>query len=276
LAVVGVCSRMRGSLGEKLGEGANAEIHAWAAGQVVKLFKATVLRRRAEYEARMTRAMFAGGLPTPQVLGEVIVEGRFGIVLSRLDGPTLRKLWKSGDMTSERAGAILASLYLSVHKAPVPPDAISLRDLMVAMSPGMPKHIATGVFTLLERLPPGDGLCHVDLHLDNVIMTAEGPKIIDWAFPSCAPAALDLARCHVIYSDLVYSAEGVDPRGAHALDAAVQSEYARLAGMSLVSLKAAIELYLPIMRAYALADPGTSPTRLKRLIQDVEAALNRL
>ncbi len=223
----------------------------------------------------MTRAMFAVGLPTPQVLGEVCVDGRFGIVLSRLDGPTLLKLCKSGDMTSERAGALLASLYLSVHKAPVPPDAISLRRLMDAVAPRMPKHIATGVSTVLERLPPGDALCHVDLHLDNVIMTAEGPKIIDWAFPSCAPAALDLARCHVIYSDLVYSAEGVDPRGAHALDAAVQSQYAQLAGMSLVSLKAEIEIYLPIMRAFALADAGTSPTRRERLLQDVEAALNR-
>ena len=30
---------MRGSLGEKIGEGASAEVHAWAPGQVVKLFK---------------------------------------------------------------------------------------------------------------------------------------------------------------------------------------------------------------------------------------------
>jgi hypothetical protein len=34
---------------------------------------------------------------------------------------------------------------------------------------------------------------------------------------------------------------------------AVQSEYARLAGMFLAALKAATELYLPILRALALA-----------------------
>ena len=33
---------MRGSLGEKIGEGAIADVHAWAPGQVVKLFKAGV------------------------------------------------------------------------------------------------------------------------------------------------------------------------------------------------------------------------------------------
>ena len=30
---------MRGSLGEKIGEGVFADVHAWAPGQVVKLFK---------------------------------------------------------------------------------------------------------------------------------------------------------------------------------------------------------------------------------------------
>jgi hypothetical protein len=30
---------MQGSLGEKIGEGATADVHAWAPGQVVKLFK---------------------------------------------------------------------------------------------------------------------------------------------------------------------------------------------------------------------------------------------
>jgi hypothetical protein len=30
---------MQGSLGEKIGEGAYADVHAWAPGQVLKLFK---------------------------------------------------------------------------------------------------------------------------------------------------------------------------------------------------------------------------------------------
>jgi hypothetical protein len=33
---------MRGSLGEKIGEGVFADVHAWAPGQVVKLLKAGV------------------------------------------------------------------------------------------------------------------------------------------------------------------------------------------------------------------------------------------
>src|ERR1700679_4293149 len=79
---------MRGSLGEKIGEGAFADVHAWAPGQVVKLFKAGVPQRVSWSHARMTRAAFAAGGPAPEVLGEVTLKGRFGIVLARLDGPT--------------------------------------------------------------------------------------------------------------------------------------------------------------------------------------------
>jgi hypothetical protein len=59
---------MRGSLGEKIGEGAFADVHAWAPGQVVKLFKAGVPQRVSWWEARMTRAVFAAGGPAPEVL----------------------------------------------------------------------------------------------------------------------------------------------------------------------------------------------------------------
>ena len=72
---------MGGSLGEKIGEGAFADVHAWAPGQVLKLFKAGVPRRLGRHEARMTRAVFAAGAPTPEAFDEVNLEGRFGILL---------------------------------------------------------------------------------------------------------------------------------------------------------------------------------------------------
>src|ERR1700722_76657 len=78
---------MRGSLGEKIGEGAWSDVHAWAPGQVVKLFKVGFTRRHSWWEARMTRAA-----PAPEVFDEVAMDGRFGVVLERLDGPTLAQL----------------------------------------------------------------------------------------------------------------------------------------------------------------------------------------
>jgi Ser/Thr protein kinase RdoA (MazF antagonist) len=265
---------MGGSLGEKIGEGTFADVHAWAPGQVVKLFKAGVLRRIGRHEARMTRAVFAAGGPAPEVLDEVNLEGRVGIVLTRLDGPTLLQHYRSGAVTFEQAGAILASLYLSVHRTPPPPDVLLLRDHMdgsLRLNGGLlPKHLATGILTLIDRLSPGDGLCHADLHPNNVIMTADGPKIIDWSGAVRAPAALDLASCHIMLTELA-EAVADDPKRPRAVNAAAQSEYARLTGISQAALTAAMEPYLPIVRVMVLG--GVASAQRERLIQRIETAL---
>ena len=150
----------------------------------------------------MIRAVCAAGAPAPEVLDEVTLEGRFGIVLRRLDGPTLLQLSRSGAMTPEQVGSVLATLSISVHKTAPPPEVLFLRDRMdgaLRLSSGMlPEHIATGILALIERLAPGDGLCHGDVHPGNVIMTADGPRLIDWGGATRAPAGLDLACCRVI------------------------------------------------------------------------------
>jgi hypothetical protein len=109
---------MQGSLGEKIGEGAFSEAYAWAPGQVVKLFKAGVSHLLGRHEARMIRAVRAAGVPVAEVFGEVTLDGRFGIVLQRLDGPTLWQLSRTGAVTFEQAGAIVAALAMSVHRRP--------------------------------------------------------------------------------------------------------------------------------------------------------------
>ena len=244
-----------------------------ARGQVVKLFKAGAPEWFGRHEARMTRAAFAAG--APEVIDDVIVGGRFGIVLRRLDGPTLQQLLQTGAMTLEQAGAILASLYVSVHKTAAA-DVPSLRRWIDFASQAsrdiLPQHIATGVLTLIDRLPPEDGLCHADLHPGNVIMTADGPRIIDWACALRASGVFDIARVHVSLSELV--PDGADPERPRVINATVQSEYARQSGLPPAALTEAMQPYLPILRAFVLLQRRrATPAQRKQLIQRLEATL---
>ena len=267
---------MPGSLGEKIGEGAHAEVHAWAPGQVVKLFKAGFPRRYGWWEARMTRAVFAAGAPAPEVLDEVTLEGRHGIVLRRLDGPTLLQLSRDGAMAPGQVGAVLAALCLAVHRIAAPPEVPRLRERMEAdlrhAPDAFPEPVGSGILGLIDRLPPGDGLCHADVHPGNVIMTPEGPRFIDWIGATRSPPGLDLACCHVIHADLT-AAMVSDPARPLANDAATQAEYARLAGIAPAALAAATAPYVPIIRAYLLLGPAGSPALRERLRRDVEAAV---
>jgi Ser/Thr protein kinase RdoA (MazF antagonist) len=265
---------MQGSLGEKIGEGVFADVHAWAPGQVVKLSKPGLPHWVLQHEAQVTRAVFAAGGPAPEVLGEVTLDGRFGIVLPRFDGPTLRQATRTGAITQERAGAILATLCLAVHKTRPPPNALSLRQAMDArlrfVGSVLPERIITGVLALSEHLTSDDVLCHSDLHPGNVIMTAEGPRLIDWLGAVRAPAAYEIAQCHVLISEL--DPEHADNPERATVNSALQAEYARLTGIAPAALTAAMQPYLPIVRVFLLL-AGATPEMRERLLQRVEVAL---
>lgn len=269
---------MRGSLGEKINQGGTADIHAWAPGRVVKLFKEGFPPRLGQQEVLMTRAVFAAGVPAPEVFGEVTLDGRFGIVLGRLDGPTLLQVTRSGAVTFAEAGAILASLSLCVHRISPPPEAFPLRgwmDTAFKLSGDIvPRQIASAILALIDRLQqPGNVLCHGDIHPENVIMTVDGPRLIDWTFAIRAPAALDHGFTHIGLTELALDITD-NPQRPLAVNAAAQSEYARLSGQPVAALRQAMEIWLPvaIVRTFLLMGGPTSE-RWRRLMQRVESAL---
>jgi thiamine kinase len=50
----------------------------------------------------------------------------------------------------------------------------------------------------LNQLPDGDALCHGDYHPDNVLMTRNGPIIIDWGSASSGHPLADVAQTELL------------------------------------------------------------------------------
>jgi aminoglycoside phosphotransferase len=132
----------------------------------------------------MTRAVFEAGGLAPEVFEEISLDGRPGLVMARFDGPSLLEATKTQALSFDRAGAILAECLHAVHETPPPPDVPLLRDGLARSlefaRETLPDAIASGVAALLARLPPDAALCHGDPNPGNVILTADGPKLIDW------------------------------------------------------------------------------------------------
>lgn len=265
---------MQNSPGPKIGEGATASVHAWAPGLVVKLFKPGVPDRLCRHEARITRAVFAAGALAPDVLDEVTIDGRPGFVMARLDGPSLLQSVKDKAVSFDAAGGVLAACLHAVHATSPPPrDVPHLRDVVAhgvrrAAGP-LPAHIAAGVVARVESLAPGDGLCHGDPNPGNVIVTAAGPRLIDWIAAMRAPPAFDLASAQVMLTELAPSTAD-DPERPRAIHAAFRAAYADLAQISPETLAVIVAPYLPIVRALALAG-GAVPAFAAMLLRRLEA-----
>jgi aminoglycoside phosphotransferase (APT) family kinase protein len=187
---------MASELGPLIGQGRQAEVYAWADGQVVKLFYEGEPREGAEHEAMVTRAVHDAGAPAPDT-GEIVeVNGRAGIVFERIHGPAMlqsvmRRPWRFLRMARD-----MAELHAEVHSHTAP-ELRSVRevlDVVLGEEGLLPERFRKAALDALPRLPEGDSILHGDFHPDNILLTAGGPRIIDWTNALRGDPLADVAR----------------------------------------------------------------------------------
>jgi aminoglycoside phosphotransferase (APT) family kinase protein len=140
-------------------------IAAGRASEIHDLGDGRVLRRfkgggNPKREAAIMEHARAYGFPVPQVL-EVQDDA---LVLERIDGPTMLANLRRRPWGMTRAARALAELQARLHEIPF----------------------------------EGERLLHLDLHPDNVLLSAQGPVVIDWTNARAGEPALDVALTWVI------------------------------------------------------------------------------
>ena len=181
---------------KRLGGGRQAELFVWPSGGVIKLFRGPDMAP-AQLEAGVMHVLASTGLPMPQLFGTAMVEHRPGIVMERLVGPDQLVLIGRKPWTVWAAAKTLARLHARLHSVVAPEGLRPLRSSIreeIAVSDSVPRDIKALALPDLDRLPDGTAICHWDFHPANVIETADGPKIIDWASALCGDRLADIAR----------------------------------------------------------------------------------
>lgn len=223
----------------KIGAGGTAEVFALPDDRVLKLFRSFMPREAARREYGSAREAARRGLPTPEALAFVRARGRDGIVYRRVRGASLlrRMLLPWG---TARCARLLASLQADIHAHGAEGFPSCRRELArnIARCPLLREEEKAGLYGRLRDLPEGDRLCHGDFHPDNVLLTADGPVILDWMTACAGDPAADVARTGLIL--LTSELPGGLPRPLRLyverrrrkLHAAYLAEYCRLTGMT--------------------------------------------
>ena len=82
----------------------------------------------------------------------------------------------------------------SIPDLPAQHEGLRRRIREAQVSP----EIQAAALQRLDRLPEGTALCHGDFHPANVVLTAHGPRILDWPTAMCGNPLGDVARTSLI------------------------------------------------------------------------------
>lgn len=184
-------------IGEVIATGTRSTVHAVGRDLVAKVPLAATPNVWISQEAKFTAAVRAAGAPAPNALDVIEIDGRSVSVYERIVGPSMWEYIADHPCEATVMGRRLAELHSDVLEL-APPivlphqrDRLSckIRAAAVAVDPTL-----IGALRLLPVPPARLNLCHGDVHPGNVILSKDGPVLIDW-FDACRGMALgDIAR----------------------------------------------------------------------------------
>lgn len=181
---------------EKLGEGRSAELYAWGQHHVAKLFRATFSRSAVVAEFERARIAHALGIPCARPEALIEVGARTGIVFERCVGPTLLDLLRLHPERAARHAEVLFELQQAVHACPAPAGLPPVKQRLahkIAHARDVTDATKARALDRLHALENGTALCHGDFHPGNVLVSASGPRLLDWSDAGSGSPLGDLA-----------------------------------------------------------------------------------
>jgi aminoglycoside phosphotransferase (APT) family kinase protein len=219
-----------------IARGRDAEILDLGGGRVLRRFSGP---RPLAVEALVMRLVREAGYPVP----EVFEVRRDGMVLERVDGPTMLDDLATHPWRVRRHARMLAALHRELHQ--------------IRASEGLPARFG--------EPGPDDVVIHGDLHPGNVMLSRAGPVVIDWTSGGRGPAGADVADAWLILAS-AQPAGGLLMRAlAGALRGRFLDSFLREAGRSEATS------YLELALEERAADPNLTPAE-KAAMRKVAAA----
>ncbi len=197
-------------LGKPIATGSRSVIHEWGTDAVAKVPRPSTPETWAKFEFDYTSAVHACGVPVPAVVGLTTIDNRAVMLSSRVHGPSMWEALIANPSDATSYGNQLAEIHLQLLRTRPPITIPSQRSRLSCKIREAARTEDPRVLRALDLLPDNLSvlsLCHGDFHPKNIILSDDGPMIVDWFDVSRGNAYGDVMRTLLLLSDPAESAE---------------------------------------------------------------------
>ena len=191
------------NLGTPIAEGNTAKIYL-SDHKIIKVFKDFLPDTESLKEVDKQKYASSCGLPVPEVLDVIKINGKQAIVMEYIRGDTLGDLLFKDKSRAEHYLSISVDMQLAIHSYTA--DAIeSMYDKLHRQIEGVNSLDKKKKSILLKRLGSftyEPKLCHGDFHLFNLIKEDNRVVVIDWVDASTGDIRADVYRSYLLYSEV--------------------------------------------------------------------------
>ncbi|NBD24634.1 phosphotransferase [Paenibacillus glycinis] len=188
-------------IGRLLGAGNTASVYEWGITEAIKILHDPIGGfHEAAKEARNAEMINARGLRTPRFSGMIQYEGKSCLIYEKVEGPTMLASIMPTTLSVSRHAKLMARLHDELHRVKIDIAANLKTELSKAiqMTEVITDQEKSQSIESLEALPDGSALCHYDFHPGNIILSPDGPVMIDWLNALVGNPYADVARTFML------------------------------------------------------------------------------
>ena len=191
---------------EMIGVGGVGTVYRLDGDTIIKVFREGTTMDEVSQEITMSKEAFVMGMPTAISFDVVKVGSQYGLVYELLHAKTLSDCIKQSPERIDEYAHKYADIFRQLHQIQVPedtcvPNALEHeRNQVLHIRRYFPQEGIDLLLQILDTIPAGRSLLHLDLQAKNVMLQGEEMMLIDMGEVGYGHPLLDLAHA---YSSLV-------------------------------------------------------------------------
>ena len=191
---------------EQIGVGGVGTVYRLDGDTIIKVFREGTTIDEVRKEITMSKEAFVMGTPTAISFDIVKVGSQYGLVYELLNAETLSSCIKRAPERIDEYARQYANLFRQLHSIEVPadsnvPDAIEHeRQQILHIRRYFPQESIDLLLQILDTIPTGNRLLHLDLQVKNTMMQDNELMLIDMGEMGYGHPVLDLGHA---YSSMV-------------------------------------------------------------------------